>query len=294
MAMKNILVTGSEGQLGKALKDVSPDYHAFNFLFTDVDELDITDPTAIASFFDQYKVDGLINCAAYTGVDKAESEPEKSNLINALAPGLLAAEAARKKFTLVHISTDYVFSGKQFHPYVETDVPDPVSVYGISKHKGEQAVMNSGARALIIRTSWLYSESGHNFVKTILRLAGEKDEIRVVFDQIGSPTYARDLAKCILDIIDRPAGKDVSIYNYSNEGVCSWYDLAKAIIENEGLHCKTVPVRSAEYPTPAPRPPYSVLDKCGIKKDFHIHIPWWKDSLGKCLEQIRKENKLYQ
>jgi dTDP-4-dehydrorhamnose reductase len=287
--MKNILVTGSNGQLGNELRNISSHYPGFNMIFTDLPELDITEQAAMDTFILSNAIDFLINCAAYTAVDKAESEPEQAILINATAVGVLAQLAARHNFALVHISTDYIFSGRQYKPYLETDSSDPETVYGKSKLAGEESVLQSGANALIIRTSWLYSAYGHNFTKTILRLAKEKDEIRVVYDQVGTPTHAADLAKAILDIINRNNIRGQSIYNYSNEGVCSWYDFANAIIELNGLKCKVVPVRSKDYPTPAPRPPYSVLDKARIKKDFGIQIPWWKESLNVCLQRLRKE-----
>jgi dTDP-4-dehydrorhamnose reductase len=286
--MKNILVTGSRGQLGNELRELAGNYPDLNIFFTDLPELDITNHQALNDFLKNHPVDFLINCAAYTAVDKAESEPQLAGLVNAKAVEMMAEAAVRKRFALIHISTDYIFSGQHYKPYLETDLPDPVSVYAKSKYKGEQAILDSGADALIIRTSWLYSPFGHNFVKTILRLSQEKEELRVVFDQIGTPTYAADLAKSILDIISGHIIKGVSVYNFTNEGVCSWYDFAETIVQESGLKCRIVPIRTSEYPTPAFRPPYSVLDKSKIKNDFQLQIPWWKDSLVKCLRRIEQ------
>jgi dTDP-4-dehydrorhamnose reductase len=287
--IKRILVTGSNGQLGNELRKASGQYPGFKIIFTDLPELDITDQYATDVFFRNQKLDYLINCAAYTAVDKAESEPEKSDQINAKATALLAAGAARYNFKLVHISTDYVFNGQHYKPYTEDDATSPQSAYGKSKLAGEEAIRQSGAQSLILRTSWLYSAYGHNFVKTILRLAKERSEIKVVFDQVGTPTWAADLAKCILSMINKPQPERCSIYHYSNEGVCSWYDFAQTIIKSGGLNCRVLPVRSKEFPTPAPRPAYSVLDKSKIKKDFSVQIPWWQKSLRKCLKRVNNE-----
>ncbi|MBE0664151.1 MAG: dTDP-4-dehydrorhamnose reductase [Bacteroidales bacterium] len=287
--MKNILVTGSNGQLGNELRNLSIHYPNFNMIFTDLPELDITERIACESFIKKHNIDFLINCAAYTAVDKAESEPELAFKLNKEAPAILTELAAKHHFTLVHFSTDYIFDGQHFEPYTEQDTPNPSSVYGKSKLEGETAILNSASCAIIIRTSWLYSAYGHNFVKTILRLAREKEIINIVYDQVGTPTYAADLAKCILDMLKSRKIEGQHIYNYSNEGVCSWYDFANAIIELRGLQCKIVPIRSADYPTAAPRPPYSVLDKSKIKKDVEIHIPWWKDSLALCLQFMQKQ-----
>lgn len=289
---KTILVTGSNGQLGRELMEISGFYPKLNFTFTDVAEFDITKQAEIKKFIAENPVDLLINCAAYTAVDKAESEPEAAHLVNMVAPGLLAAEAASQGFAMIHISTDYVFSGQSYKPYTEADDPGPVSEYGKCKLGGEQAILNSGAKAMVIRTSWLYSAFGHNFLKTILRLGKEKPELKVVFDQIGTPTYAGDLAKCILDIISNHSIPPASVYHYSNEGCCSWYDFAKVIAEHEGLPCKIVPIRTSEYPTPAPRPLYSVLDKSKIKSDYGIDIPWWKDSIHQCLKRLHEKNNV--
>jgi dTDP-4-dehydrorhamnose reductase len=286
--MKNILVTGSNGQLGSELRRLASEFSMVKFHFTDVPELDISNETAIDNYLQMQSVDALINCAAYTAVDKAESEPEKAMLINATAPGLLAAAAAKYGFTFVHISTDYVFDGCNHRPYIESDPTGPVSAYGLSKLEGEKAILNSSANALIIRTSWMYSEFGHNFVKTIIRLAAEREELKVVFDQIGTPTYASNLARAILDILLNHHIKGSHVYHYSNEGICSWYDFAKVIVSLSGSGCRVTPIPSSGFPTPAPRPHYSVLDKSAIKNDFGIEIPWWYNSLKTCMEALAK------
>jgi dTDP-4-dehydrorhamnose reductase len=286
--MKNILVTGSNGQLGSELRRLAAEFESVKFYFTDVPDLDISNESAIDDFLKLQPVDALINCAAYTAVDKAESEPEMAMLINATAPGILAAAAAKHGFTLVHISTDYVFDGCNFRPYAETDATGPVSAYGQSKLEGERAVFKSAANSLIIRTSWMYSEFGHNFVKTILRLAAEREELKVVFDQIGTPTYAADLARAILDILLNHQINGTHVYHYSNEGVCSWFDFARAIVDLADSRCRVIPIPSSGFPTPAPRPHYSVLDKSAIKADFGIEIPWWHDSLKTCMNLLVK------
>lgn len=288
--MKNILITGSNGQLGNELRKLSRHYTGFNIIFTDLPELDITNRTACESLIRKHNIEFLINCAAYTSVDKAESEPELAFKLNKEAPAILSELATEHHFSLVHISTDYVFNGQHFEPYTEQNIPNPESVYGKSKLAGEQGILRSAANAIIIRTSWLYSAFGHNFVKTVLRLAKQNKHIKIVFDQIGSPTYSADLAKTILEIIENHNIKGRSIYHYSNEGVCSWYDFANAIIELSGLKCKVIPIRSNDFPTPASRPPYSVLDKAKIKQDFKIQIPWWKDSLKVYFQHQRKEH----
>lgn len=284
--MKHILVTGSNGQLGNELRVLSGSYPSLSFIFTDLPELDISNAESLNSFFEANKLDALINCAAYTAVDKAESEPEKAHLINAVAPGLLASAAEKHGFTLVHISTDYVFDGTNFKPYTESDGVNPVSAYGKSKLKGEQAILQTRANALIIRTSWLYSTFGHNFVKTIMRLGKERGELKVVADQIGTPTYAADLAAIIIYMIQTQNIEGKKIYNYSNEGACSWYDFACAIVQHANIPCRIQPIPSSDYPTPAPRPHYSVLDKAAIRKDFGLSIPWWYDSMKLCISNI--------
>ncbi len=283
-----ILVTGSNGQLGSELKLLAPEYPGFDFLFTDVGELDITDEIAIDSMVLKEKPDAIINCAAYTAVDKAEKEESMAYLINAKAPGNLAKIAARYNLFLVHISTDYVFGGTGYRPYSENDKKDPVSVYAKSKNAGEAEVLTHAKTALIIRTSWLYSEFGNNFVKTIIKYAKERGALNVIYDQIGSPTYARDLAQTILAVIQKCAKpKGVNIYHYANEGVASWYDFAQAIIEITGIPCKIKPVETHEYPLPAARPFYSVLNKAKVKQAFNLEIPYWRDSLADCIGRLK-------
>jgi len=286
--MKQILITGSNGQLGNEIKHLAGSFAGMEFIFTDLNELDISNTDDLKNFFKNKHIDFLINCAAYTAVDKAESEPEKAFLINAFAPALLAECAVEYGYILVHISTDYVFDGKSYKPYVESDPVNANSVYGKSKLEGEQAILKSKANALIIRTSWMYSIYGHNFVKTILRLVGEKQELKVVSDQAGSPTYAADLAKTILQIIESDSVTGTKIYHYSNEGICSWYDFANAIVKIAGLNCKILPVKTSDFPTAAARPHYSVMDKSAIKRDCNLEIPWWYDSLKVCIELLKQ------
>ena len=282
-----ILVTGSNGQLGNELKVLAEAYPCFNFVFTDVDELDITSEVDVELMVKKEKPAAIINCAAYTAVDKAEKEDNLAFLINATAVGNLARVSSTHGVLLIHISTDYVFDGKGFRPYQEDDPTNPVSLYAKSKHAGEQQVQSYADKALIIRTSWLYSEFGTNFVKTIMKYGKERGQLNVVFDQIGTPTYARDLAKTILDILKiQPFAEGVEIYNYSNEGVTSWYDFAKAIIEFSGIDCIITPIETKDYPLPAVRPCYSVFNKSKIKHRFQVKIPFWRDSLKECIDRI--------
>jgi dTDP-4-dehydrorhamnose reductase len=280
----NILVTGSSGQVGSEIKTLHSEY-PYNFFFTDKNELDITDAKKTAKFINDNKIDIIINCAAYTAVDKAQSDEESADKINHLAVKNLADIAKEKNLQLIHISTDYVFDGKGYRPYVEDDTTAPQSVYGKTKLDGEQAMMQINPKdSIIIRTSWVYSSYGANFVKTMLRLGKEKEQLGVIFDQVGTPTFARDLAKAILDILPKISNEKVEIYNYSNEGVLSWYDFAKEIMRMAKLDCHINPIETKDYPTPAARPPYSLLNKSKIKKEFHIMIPFWKDSLDECLK----------
>ncbi len=282
-----ILVTGSNGQLGNELKVLAEAYPCFNFVFTDVAELDITSEIEVELMVKTEKPAAIINCAAYTAVDKAEKEDNLAFLINATAVGNLARVSSMHGVLLIHISTDYVFDGKGFRPYQEDDPTNPVSLYAKSKHAGEQQVQSYADKALIIRTSWLYSEFGTNFVKTIMKYGKERGQLNVVFDQIGTPTYARDLAKTILDILKiQPFAEGVEIYNYSNEGVTSWYDFAKAIIEFSGIDCIINPIETKDYPLPAVRPCYSVFNKSKIKHRFQVKIPFWRDSLKECIDRI--------
>lgn len=288
----NILVTGAYGQLGSEIKSQAVDNPGLDFLFTDVDLLDITDEAAVQKYFSENKPDAVINCAAYTAVDKAESDQATANWINALAPGILAANAARTGAKFIHISTDYVFDGNTSQPYLETAKVNPQGVYGRSKLAGEQKVHQENPDAIIIRTSWLYSAFGNNFVKTMLRVVKERDELKVVFDQVGSPTYAADLASVILRILTKTLSEAKNfvpgIYHYSNEGVASWYDFALAVFELSGDKCKVWPVESDEYPTPTKRPHYSVLNKSKIKNTFGLEIPHWRDSLKLCINRLEK------
>ena len=272
------LVTGSNGQLGNALRRLL----GSRAVYVDRDELDITDAAAVNAFTGNGKFEAIINCAAYTAVDKAVSEEALAAKINVDGPANLAATG----IPLIHISTDYVFDGTSCRPYTEADRANPQSAYGRTKLAGERAVLEKASAAVIIRTAWLYSEDGNNFVKTMRRLGAEKPELRVVFDQIGTPTYAADLAAAIVEVLPHlyPGVKEV--YHFSNEGVCSWYDFACEIMELSGLRCKVVPIESKDYPSPAARPLYSVLNKAKIKRDFGLTINHWKESLHKCLQNL--------
>ena len=291
---KSILVTGSNGQLGSELLKLSELHSDYTFTFISRQELDLSDLEAIQTWLNDKSFDVIINCAAYTAVDKAESEQDLARTINATAVGTLASIAKEKNSSLIHISTDYVFDGKNFKPYSETDPTNPQGIYGQTKLEGEQAMLAiNPAKSIIIRTSWVYSSFGNNFVKTMLRLGKEREELGVIFDQVGSPTSARDLAQAILSIIQHPklsAQKDTEIYHFSNEGVCSWYDFAKTIFELSAIPCLVKPIETLDYPTPAKRPHYSLLNKTKIKDAFDITIPYWKDSLQNCLD-VLKGNK---
>jgi dTDP-4-dehydrorhamnose reductase len=287
--MATILITGSNGQLGNEIRCLSEQYPTYNFIYTDVEELNITDYQQIDLFFRNNNIQYVINCAAYTAVDKAEQETDLARYINANAVKYLSQIVKKNDAYMIHISTDYVFDGKHYKPYVENDPICPASAYGKTKAEGENEVRNYAERGIIIRTSWLYSSFGHNFIKTILKYGKERGKLNVVFDQIGAPTYAADLAKTILDIIPQLASKtSIETYHFSNEGICSWYDFAKEIIALSDFECVINPIRTEDYPLPAPRPYYSVFDKAKIKKDFNIEIPYWKDSLKKCLKLINE------
>ena len=290
--MKNILITGANGQLGCEMRRLG-EFSANNYIYTDVAELDITDKAAVAEFVSSNAIDVVVNCAAYTNVDKAESDEALAELINATAVSNLAEAVKSVDATLIHISTDYVFGCDGNTPRTENMPLAPLGVYGLTKLHGEEAVAKSGCKAIIIRTAWLYSEFGHNFVKTMLRLTAEKESLKVVFDQVGTPTYAGDLALTIFSIIegDMYAGNE-GIYHFSDEGVCSWYDFAMEIACLAGnKKCKIEPCHSSEFPTPVTRPPYSVLDKTKIKQTFGVDIPHWKESLIYCLKRILTANK---
>ena len=284
--MHNILVTGSNGQLGSEIKELSTEYQN-NFYFTDRNELDITNKNAVDGFCIQNNIDVIINCAAYTAVDKAEDDEENADKTNHLAVRNLAEISKEKNIKMIHVSTDYVFDGTHYKPYSESDRTNPNGVYGETKLDGEKAMQEvNPENSVIIRTSWVYSSYGANFVKTMLRLGKEKDALGVIFDQVGTPTYAGDLAKTILNILPKITNKKVEIYHYSNEGVLSWYDFAKEIMKMAKLECQIDPIETKEYPTPATRPYYSLLNKSKIKKEYNIAIPYWKDSLDTCLKKM--------
>lgn len=283
----NILVTGCNGQLGNEIQLLEKGNGKHVFFNTDVNELDITDENAINAFVDANNIDGIINCAAYTAVDKAESNEALCHTLNATAPGYLAAAMGRRGGWMVQVSTDYVFDGTKHTPYSETDPTCPDSVYGRTKLEGEQLVRQHCERAMIVRTAWLYSIFGNNFVKTMIRLGKEKTELGVIFDQIGTPTYARDLAVAIMTAVEK--GIIPGTYHFSNEGVTSWYDFTKAIHRIAGISgCHVRPIHTEEYPTPARRPHYSVLDKTKIKATYNIEVPYWEESLAECISKLDK------
>ena len=281
----NILITGCNGQLGNEMQLLEMENRQHTYFNTDVQELDITNREAIVKFVDEHEIDGIVNCAAYTAVDKAESNEQLCDLLNHVAPGYLAEAIERRGGWLIQVSTDYVFDGTNHKPYVETDPVCPNSVYGRTKLAGEQAAQKACSRTMIIRTAWLYSTFGSNFVKTMIRLGNEKPELGVIFDQIGTPTYARDLAVAIMTAINQ--GVKPGVYHFSNEGVISWYDFTKAIHRIAGItSCHVRPLHTSEYPTPAARPHYSVLDKTKMKQTYGIEIPYWEESLRECMEKL--------
>lgn len=280
----NILITGCNGQLGREMQRLEKQMKEHKWWNTDVEELDITDQKAIEEFVTTHEIDGIVNCAAYTAVDKAEENKQLATVLNAEAPAYLAAAIGKRKGWIIQISTDYVFDGTQHTPYTETDTPCPNSVYGATKLAGEVAVRQICPEHVIIRTAWLYSVHGHNFVKTMIKLGKEKSELGVIFDQIGTPTYAGDLAETIMTIIKK--GIVPGTYHYSNEGVISWYDFTKAIHRLADITtCHVKPLHTADYPTAAKRPHYSVLDKTKIKTTYDIEIPYWEESLAKMIEE---------
>ena len=282
----NILVTGCNGQLGNEIQLLEKDHTQHVFFNTDIGELDITNQSAIEAFVEDNKIDGIINCAAYTAVEKAESNKDLATSLNTIAPAYLAAAVNKRDGWFIQISTDYVFDGTKHTPYVEDDTPCPNSVYGSTKFAGELGAVKFCEKTMIIRTAWLYSTFGNNFVKTMIRLGKEKEQLGVIFDQIGTPTYAHDLAVVIMTAIEK--GIVPGTYHFSNEGVISWYDFTKAIHRLAGITtCKVLPLHTEEYPTPAQRPPYSVLDKTKIKQVYDIEIPYWEESLAKCISQLK-------
>jgi len=286
--MQTVLVTGSKGQLGNEVQVLAPSYSQFEFIFTDVEELDICDRKAVENYFAKRKIDVLLNCAAYTAVDKAEEDVELCYRINEKAVGILGEIAAEYGTRVVHVSTDYVFDGTSYRPYTEDMPVCPATVYGKSKLAGEQLLMDACPAAVIVRTSWLYSSFGNNFVKTMIRLGKERDTLNVIFDQVGTPTYAADLADTLLQIIS--ADKFVpGIYHYSNEGVCSWYDFTISIHKMAGINCRVLPIESKDYPAKTPRPHYSVLNKNKIKSNYNIQISHWEDGLRRCMDILTEK-----
>lgn len=284
-----VLVTGSKGQLGSEIRAISKDFSTLSFTFTDVDELDITDPASVNTFIKALKPNFIVNCAAYTAVDKAEQDIEMSVKLNSIAPGIIAKACKENNCRMIHISTDYVFDGESNTPYSESSKVNPMSQYGRSKLKGEEEVLSTGI-SMVIRTSWLYSSYGNNFVKTIIRNAKIKPELRVVSDQYGCPTYASDLAEVVLKIITNRENNFIpEIFHYSNEGSCSWYDFASKIVALTNIDCKVIPIPTKDYPLPAKRPQYSVFNKSKIRNAYNIEIPQWEKSLDNCIEVLKKE-----
>lgn len=281
---RNILVTGAKGQLGLSLQKIITTQTCYNFFFTDKDEADITNESALSDLFKTKEFYAVLHFAAYTAVDKAESDKDLCKAINTDATATIARLCETYSTKLLVISTDFVFDGSKTTPYLPSDKPNPLSIYGKTKYEGEQMALQNCKHCLVIRTSWLYSEYGNNFVKTMLRLGSERKELGVVFDQIGTPCYARDLAKVVLLCLDKDF--EGQILHFSNEGVCSWYDFALKIMQLGKKDCHVRPIRTADYPTPASRPAYSVLDKADIKQFLGIEIPHWEESLNECLKRL--------
>jgi dTDP-4-dehydrorhamnose reductase len=291
--MKKVLITGANGQLGNELKKTAPDFPSFAFESIDIDTLDLSDRDAVKRHSGQHRYDYLINCAAYTAVDKAETEPEKAFLMNAEVPGMLQEICAGNHCRLIHLSTDYVFDGRACVPYVETDITAPQAVYAKSKLAGELEVLKNPEN-IVIRTSWLYAAKGANFLNTMLRLGKERESLNVVYDQVGTPTSASDLARAILTVcshLESTGEKAGGIYHYSSEGVCSWYDFAVEIMEMAGLNCKIIPITSDQYHSQVKRPAFSVLNKTKIKASFGLEIPHWRKSLEKVIRSITSDGK---
>ena len=283
--MKNVLITGANGQLGNEMRVLSEEYPEYAYFFTDVAELDICNEQAVMDFVKANGIHAIVNCAAYTAVDNAEDNEELCTRLNADAVGYLAKSAEANGAEFIQISTDYVFDGTAHVPYRETDPTCPNSVYGSTKLEGERNALTYCSRAMVIRTAWLYSTFGNNFVKTMIRLGKERESLGVIFDQVGTPTYARDLARSIFEAIRQ--GVVPGVYHFSNEGVCSWYDFTKAIHRLAGITtCHVKPLHTSEYPTKAKRPHYSVLDKTKIKKIYNIEIPYWVESLQMCISEL--------
>ena len=289
----NILVTGSNGQLGSEIKDVSASYKSFRFFFMDLPALDICNSGQLDIFIAKNKIDTVINCAAYTAVDAAEENAVIAEQVNGAGVLNLVHALAKVNGKLIHISTDYVFDGNGFLPYQESDKTNPMGVYGKTKRNGELAVINGDIDGIVIRTSWLYSAYGTNFVKTMRRLGKERNKLDVIYDQLGTPTNASDLAKTCLDILSFSKETNINakgnVYHYSNEGVASWYDFAKAIMELGKIDCEVIPIETKDYPTAAKRPHFSVLNKAKIKNDFEIEISYWRASLAGCISKLNQE-----
>ncbi len=280
----NILITGCNGQLGNEMRVLSESHPAHQYFFTDVEELDITDKAAVSAFIEAHGIELIVNCAAYTNVDKAEEDEATAVKINAEALSVLGSQGVK----VIHVSTDYVFSGDEHVPCRETDPVAPRTAYGRTKYEGEKRLLAVCPEAVILRTAWLYSSFGNNFVKTMIRLGKEKEQLGVVFDQIGTPTYAADLAQAIYTVIESPVWRP-GIYHFTNEGVCSWYDFTLAIHELAGItKCQVRPILSEEYQYKTPRPHYSVLDKSKFKKTYNVQIPYWIDGLHRCMEMLKK------
>ncbi|SHH87617.1 dTDP-4-dehydrorhamnose reductase [Wenyingzhuangia marina] len=285
--MNNILVTGASGQLGSEIQHLSKDYSQYEFFFTDVAELDITNLEKVREFCSTNQIKTIINCAAYTAVDKAEEQTGICDAVNHIATINLSTVAKELNIKFIHTSTDYVFNGKNHVPFKENDLTDPINVYGKTKLLGEQAMIDINPKhSIIIRTSWVYSTYGNNFVKTMLKLAETRELLTIIADQVGSPTYAYDLAKTILEILPKVNNDQVEVYHYSNEGICSWYDFAFEIFHQTNTNCKVLPIETKDYPTAAERPSYSVMNKSKIKNTFDIEIPHWKTSLSNCLKKL--------
>ncbi|TRX70949.1 dTDP-4-dehydrorhamnose reductase [Carboxylicivirga sp. M1479] len=288
--MTQILVIGSEGQLGNEIQKLSKDIQEASFVFTSLETLDVTDSNKLDETVRNTNYDYIINCTAYTAVDKAEEDQNLAYEINAQALEVIGLASKAINAKVIHVSTDYVFDGCNHKPYIESDTTAPQSVYGKTKLKGEQLLMEKNHNSIVIRTSWLYSSHGNNFVKTMIKLGQERDELGIIFDQIGSPTYAGDLAKSIIHMVKSDIAQSIpfiaGIYHYSNEGVASWYDFARTIHKKKGIQCALKPIESKEYPTPAPRPHYSVMNKGKIKKAYQLTIPHWEDSLEHCLAEL--------
>lgn len=283
----NILITGANGQLGNEMQTLARENQQYTYFFTDIEELDICNEKAVNAYIEDNRIDLVVNCAAYTAVDKAEDNRELADKLNHFAPGYLAAAIQKRGGAMVQISTDYVFDGTNHTPYTEEAPTCPASVYGTTKLGGERQVLARCEKSVVIRTAWLYSPYGNNFVKTMIRSGKERDSLGVVFDQIGTPTYARDLAQTIYAIVN--AGIVPGVYHFSNEGVCSWYDFTIAIHRLAGIAgCKVKPLHTIDYPAKAARPQYSVLDKTKVKETFHIEIPHWEESLKHCISLLNR------